>query len=182
MSAAGAHDQWPALFRFVRHLPGRCHGAAHGTGRRAGVGQTSGEETAGRATVVRSRYCAMAIVVRCRRRRWPQHGLAAHSYHCPARQRCCQADGPSLIQVQGIQPAIGKARLALPKPMSARSASGGSRARVRSRRAPWTRWRTDRVAAHEGLQDDHCVAAVPADEDRWRGDGHLCCLPIVAGR
>ena len=31
------------LFRFVRHLPGRRHGAAHGTGRRAGVGQASGE-------------------------------------------------------------------------------------------------------------------------------------------
>ena len=55
-------DQSPLLFRFVRHLPAQRQGAAHGSGLRAGVGQTSGEETAGRTAVVRSRYGAMAIV------------------------------------------------------------------------------------------------------------------------
>ena len=45
-----------AVFRFVRHLPVRRYGAAHGAELRAGVGQTSGEETAGHATVPRDRY------------------------------------------------------------------------------------------------------------------------------
>jgi len=36
-------------FRFVRHLPARRDGAPNRTGLRAGVGQTSREETAGRA-------------------------------------------------------------------------------------------------------------------------------------
>jgi hypothetical protein len=50
-----------SLFRFVRHLPVRRHGAAHASGLRAGVGQSSGEETAGHATVARSRYGATAL-------------------------------------------------------------------------------------------------------------------------
>ena len=40
------------MFRFVRHLPVGRLGAARGAYLRAGVGQTSGEETAGRATVL----------------------------------------------------------------------------------------------------------------------------------
>jgi len=39
------------LFRFVRHLPVLRHDAADGTGLRAGVGQTLGEETAGHGAV-----------------------------------------------------------------------------------------------------------------------------------
>ena len=62
---------WPLLFRFVRHLPVRRHGAACGTDLRAGVGQTSGEETAGHAAVLRSRCGSMAIVAPCRLRMWP---------------------------------------------------------------------------------------------------------------
>ena len=81
----GSRGGRPSLFRFVRHLPVRCHGAAHGADLRAGVGQTSGEETAARATVVRS--CgSMAIVAQCRRRRWPDHELAADS----CRRFACQ--------------------------------------------------------------------------------------------
>ena len=52
----------PPLFRFVRHLPARHYDAARGGDLRAGVGQTSGEETAAHATVVRMRYGTMAIV------------------------------------------------------------------------------------------------------------------------
>jgi hypothetical protein len=48
-----------ASLRFVRHLPAQRHGAARGADLRAGVGQTSGEETAGRATVFRSRCRAL---------------------------------------------------------------------------------------------------------------------------
>ena len=55
--AVGAAIFWPVVcpevLRFVRHLPVRRHGAARGVGLRAGVGQTSGEETAGRTTVLR---------------------------------------------------------------------------------------------------------------------------------
>ena len=47
---------------FVRHLPEQRHAAVHATALRGGVGQTSGEETAGHATVVERRYAAMARV------------------------------------------------------------------------------------------------------------------------
>jgi hypothetical protein len=50
------------VFRFVRHLPVRRLDAAHGTGLRAGVGQTLGEETAARGAVLGGGYSAMAIV------------------------------------------------------------------------------------------------------------------------
>ena len=58
----GGVSEGQVPFRFVRHLPVRCHHAAQGTGLRAGVGQTLGEETAGRGAVPRGSYSSMAIV------------------------------------------------------------------------------------------------------------------------
>lgn len=61
------------MFRFVRHLPARRYDAARGGDLRAGVGQTSGEETAAHATVVRMRYGTMAIVGTVLRLLTPMH-------------------------------------------------------------------------------------------------------------
>ena len=49
-------------FRFVRHLPEQRHSAVYATSLRTGVGQSSGEETAGYATGGGERYAAMARV------------------------------------------------------------------------------------------------------------------------
>ena len=53
---------WRELFRFVRHPPLHWHIAAPAKYLTAGVGQSSGEETAGRAAVVRGRCGSMALV------------------------------------------------------------------------------------------------------------------------
>ncbi len=55
-STRATWSEWRLSFRFVRRLPARRHDVAHGTGVRAGVGQTLGEETAAHAAVFGGGY------------------------------------------------------------------------------------------------------------------------------
>ena len=140
------------------------------TGRRAGVGQASREETAACAAVVREGYDAMAIVASAvvvlatmEPTEW-----ATNSMRCRPRRKTRAVEG-RCVEAQGV----GSQRQA----KGDRAGSGDEEPADCLRAGRWwpswqvsrRRWCADGIAAQEGLQNDHRGAAVQADEGRLDG-------------